>query len=332
MKLTDRRVLVTGATGFLGSYLVELLVRQGCRVRALGHYRSDQSAGGTGNLVLLPADVTDAVELVWGDVCDRYSVTAAMRGVEVVFHLAALIGIPYSYHAPSSYVQVNAAGTLNVLQAARQAGVGRFVHTSTSEVYGTAQYTPIDEKHPLVAQSPYAASKIAADKLAQSFACSFDLPVVTVRPFNVFGPRQTDRAVIPTIICQRLADIEPVVIGNAEATRDFTFAADTAGGFVQAAACDDALGQTINLGTGQGITVGQLAEVICALTGGGTYRSDSARLRPDKSEVQTLLCSADLAVRLLDWHATTTLKQGLLATIDFVRTHPDRYRPTQYGM
>ncbi|HUU84110.1 MAG TPA: GDP-mannose 4,6-dehydratase [Phycisphaerae bacterium] len=332
MKLANRQILVTGATGFLGSHLVEALVREGCQVRALAHYRSDQSPSGTGNIALLPAEVLDGVELVWGDVCDRDSVTAAMRGIEVVFHLAALIGIPYSYQAPSSYLQVNAGGTLNLLQAARDAGVGRFVHTSTSEVYGTAQYTPIDEKHPLVAQSPYAASKIAADKLAESFHRSFDLAVVTVRPFNAFGPRQTDRAVIPTIISQRLADIDPVVIGNAKSTRDFTFASDTARGFVRAAACDDAVGQTVNLGTGQGITIGELAEVICALTSGGSYRSDTARKRPDKSEVQELLCNADRAAELLDWRASTTLKDGLLATIDFIRTNPDRYRPTLYGV
>ena len=329
MRLADRQVLVTGATGFLGSYLVEALVHEGCRVRALAHYRSDQQPG---NLALLPADVMDAVEVVWGDICDRDSVTGATRGVEVVFHLAALIGIPYSYHAPSSYVEINAGGTLNVLQAARQAGVGRLVHTSTSEAYGTAQYTPIDEKHPLVAQSPYAASKIAADKLAESFWRSFDLPVVTVRPFNAFGPRQSDRAIIPTIVSQRLADVEPVVIGNAQATRDFSFAPDTIRGFLAAATCDDAVGQTINLGTGQGITVGKLAQVICALTGGGTYRSDPARMRPDSSEVQELLCNADRAAAVLNWRATTTLKEGLLATIDFIRTHPERYRPTQYGV
>ncbi|MHC4092370.1 MAG: GDP-mannose 4,6-dehydratase, partial [Planctomycetota bacterium] len=308
-------------------HLVEALVRQGCKVRALGHYRSDQQAG---NLALLASDVQDAVELVWGDVCDRDSLTGAMGGVEVVFHLAALIGIPYSYHAPASYVQVNVSGTLNVLQAARQAGVGRFVHTSTSEVYGTAQYTPMDEKHPLVGQSPYAASKIAADKLAESFHRSFDLPVVTLRPFNAFGPRQSGRAIVPTIIAQRLADIEPVVIGDATTLRDLTFAPDTARAFVQAACSDEAAGQTINVGTGKRITIGELAEVISALTGGGTYRSDPQRLRPPKSEVRELLCDPTRAAGLLDWRPTATLKAGLLATIDFIRTHPERYRPTDY--
>lgn len=327
MKLADRQVLVTGATGFLGSYLVELLVGEGCKVRALGHYHSDQQPG---NLAVLSSDVLDTVELVWGDVCDRDSVADAMRGVEVVFHLAALIGIPYSYHAPSSYVQVNALGTLNVLQAARQAGVGRFVHTSTSEVYGTAQYTPIDEKHPLVGQSPYSASKIAADKLAESFHLSFDLPLVTLRPFNAFGPRQSDRAIVPTIVAQRLADIDPVTIGDAGTIRDLTFAGDTVRAFVKAAACEDAVGQTINVGSGKKIAIGELAEVICALTGGGTYRSDPQRMRPPKSEVRELLCDPTRAVRLLDWRPTVTLKAGLLATIEFIRTHPQRYRPTQY--
>ncbi len=327
MNLKNRQVLVTGATGFLGSYLTEELVRQGCRVRAFGHYRSDQSAG---NLSLLPNGTLEQVERAWGDVCDRDTVDAAMKGVEVVFHLAALIGIPYSYHAPSSYVQTNAMGTLNLLQAARQAGVGRFVHTSTSEVYGSAQYTPIDEKHPLVGQSPYSASKIAADKLAESFYCSHELPVVTVRPFNAFGPRQSDRAIIPTIVAQRLADIDPVVIGNADTVRDLTYAADTARAFVLAAACDEAVGQTINAGSGQSITIGELAEVICALLGGGAYKSDPSRMRPEKSEVQKLISDSSRAADVLGWHPQVTLKDGLIHTIDFIRTHPDRYRPMRY--
>ncbi|MCP4250471.1 MAG: SDR family NAD(P)-dependent oxidoreductase [bacterium] len=327
MKLNDRRVLVTGATGFLGSYLVEALVREGCKVRALAHYRSDQRPG---NLTLLPDDVLDAVEVVWGDVRDRDCVVQAVADVEVIFHLAALIGIPYSYRAPGSYVAVNVEGTLNVLQAARQAGVGRLVHTSTSEVYGSAQYTPIDEKHPLVGQSPYSATKIAADKLAESFHLTFELPVVTVRPFNAFGPRQSGRAVIPTIIAQRLADIDPVVIGDAGTIRDLTYAADTARAFVAAAECDEAVGRTINVGAGQGITIGELAEVIFALTGGGTYRSDPSRMRPAGSEVRELICANDLANELLGWRPEMTLKEGLLATVDFIRTHPERYRPSHY--
>jgi len=327
VQLEKRQVLVTGATGFLGSYLVQELVQRGCRVRAFAHYRSDP---GTGNLASLPREVTSGVEMFWGDVCDRDCVNAAMKDVEVVFHLAALIGIPYSYHAPASYLAVNAGGTLNLLQAARQAGVARFVHTSTSEVYGSAQYTPIDEQHPLVGQSPYSASKIAADKLAESFRCSFDLPVVTVRPFNAFGPRQSERAIVPTIISQRLAGIDPVVIGNPDAIRDLTYAQDTARGFVLAAACDQAVGQTFNLGSGQSISIGQLAELICELTGGGSYHSEAQRLRPAQSEVRELHADASRAAAVLGWHTTRTLRQGLLATIEFLRAHPERCQPTRY--
>jgi dTDP-glucose 4,6-dehydratase len=274
--------------------------------------------------------VLDSVELVWGDVCDRDCVNAAMKGVEVAYHLAALIGIPYSYSAPSSYVNVNTLGTLNMLQAARSEGIGCFVHTSTSEVYGSAQYTPIDEKHPLVGQSPYAASKIAADKLAESFYCSFDLPVVTIRPFNAYGPRQSDRAIVPTIVSQRLADIDPVVIGNAKAIRDLTFAADTARAFLQAAKCEKAVGQTINVGNGKSISIGELAEVICALTGGSGYRTEKQRVRPGRSEVRELISDSSRAKDLLEWQPQVTLKDGLLATIDFIRTHPDRFRPAHY--
>jgi len=227
-------------------------------------------------------------------------------------------------------VTVNVAGTLNVLQAACRAGVTRFVHASSAEVYGSAQYSPIDEKHPQVAHSPFAASKIAADQLAESFRRTYELPVVTIRPFNTYGPRQGDRAVIPAIIAQRLADIDPVMIGQADAVRDLTYVTDTASAFVRAAAGDEAVGRTFNIGSGKGITIGELARVVFALTGGGSYRIDANRLRPAHSEVRELLCDATLAANVLGWRPTVTLKQGLLATIEYIRAHPEEYRPSQY--
>ncbi len=327
MELRGKRVLVTGGTGFVGSHLVELLLEEGCRVRVLGNYRSQPSIG---NLAHLDDEKRRHVEIVWGDVSDRDSVAHVMEGVEVVFHLAALIGIPYSYIAPASYVQTNITGTLNLLQIARKNGVERFVHTSTSEAYGSAQYTPIDECHPLVGQSPYSATKIAADKLAESFQRSFDLPVTTVRPFNVFGPRQSDRAIIPTIIAQRLAGDGTVRIGDDRPRRDFTFALDTARGFVAASRCDEAIGRTMNLGNGKSISMGELAAMICALTGGGEVVSESLRRRPEQSEVSELLCDSSLALEILKWKPTVGLRQGLERTIEFVRRHPECYTPEQY--
>ena len=329
MELQGRRVLVTGGTGFVGSHLVEQLVRAGCRVRVLANYSSQPSIG---NLVFLDQDVFDAVEVVWGDVRDRDSVLQVMDGVSVVFHLAALIGIPFSYIAPASYVQTNVVGMMNILQAARAHTLERVVATSTSETYGSAQYTPMDEKHPQVGQSPYAATKIGADKLAESFAHSFDLPVTTVRPFNVYGPRQSDRAIIPTIIAQRIAGKDPVRIGDPTPKRDFTFAADTAAGFIRAACCEEAVGETVNLGNGKSISMGDLATRICELTGGGTYISESIRTRPPKSEVNELLCDNTRAKQLLGWSPKVGLNEGLTRTIEFVRSHPDRYMPDRYSV
>ena len=327
MNLQGKTVLVTGGCGFIGSFLVEQLIEQGCHVRVLAHYRQDRNEG---NLALIDPAMRERLEVVWGDVGDRDSVQSCMAGTSVVFHLAALIGIPYSYIAPSSYVTTNTVGTLNVLQAARDFGVERVVHTSTSETYGSARYTPIDEKHPLTAQSPYAAGKIGADKLAESFYCSFDLPVVTVRPFNAFGPRQTDRAVIPTIISQRLAGKDRIAIGDATTVRDFTYVADTARAFVLAAECDDALGRTINVGTGTGWSIQQVAEIIFKLTGGGRLATEPRRVRPQKSEVRTLICDHSLARTLLDWQPQVDFETGLERTIDFIKAHPTAYTPNQY--
>ncbi len=327
MDLKGRRVLVTGGTGFVGSHLAERLVREDCRVRVLGNYKSQPSVG---NLAFVDPGLRDEMEIVWGDVCDRDSVVQVMDGCSVVFHLAALIGIPYSYVAPQSYVQTNVLGTLNILQAARACGVQRLIQTSTSEVYGSAQYTPIDEKHPLVGQSPYAATKIGADKLTESFGCSFDLPVVTVRPFNVFGPRQSERAVIPTVIAQCVAGFEKVRIGDPAPKRDFTFITDTVDGFVRAAACDEAVGRTINIGAGKSVAIGELAARICELTGGGQIVSDVERVRPNRSEVRELLCDNTLALQVLGWSPQINLQDGLRRTIDFVRSHPDHFTPQRY--
>lgn len=327
MNLNNKRVIVTGGAGFVGSHLVEQLVEAGCRVRVLANYKSHPDVG---NLAHVSKDIFNSVEIVWGDVTDRDSVTHACQGMQVVFHLAALIGIPYSYIAPHSYVQTNVIGTLNLLQAARSAGIERFVHTSTSETYGSARKVPMDENHPLTGQSPYSATKIGADKLVESFVCSFELPAVTVRPFNVFGPRQSDRAIIPTIIAQRVAGRDPVRIGDPAPKRDFTFVADTARGFMAAACCDAAIGRVINIGNGQSISIGKLTEKICELTGGARYESESQRVRPQGSEVSELLCDASLARELLGWRPKVMLDEGLRRTIDFVRKHPELYAPNQY--
>src|SRR5262245_32651514 len=253
MSLQQKRVLVTGAGGFIGSHLTEALVRSGAAVRAMVHYNG---RGDWGQIGLLPRDVQEKLEVVLGDVRDRTGVRKAVEGCEIVFHLAALIGIPYSYVAPQSYVETNIVGTLNVLEACRDCGVQRLLQTSTSEVYGTAQYTPIDERHPLHAQSPYAATKIGSDQLTYSYFAAFGMPIVVVRPFNTFGPRQSTRAVIPTIITQALASSE-IQLGSTTPVRDFLFVRDTAHGFMAAADAriEKVAGEVINLGTGRGVTI-----------------------------------------------------------------------------
>ena len=255
-----------------------------------------------------------------------------MNGSEIVFHLGALIAIPYSFEAPASYVQANVMGTLNVLQAARTLGVERIVHTSTSEVYGTAQYVPIDEKHPLQGQSPYSASKIGADKMAEAFRRSFDLPVVTLRPFNTFGPRQSPRAVIPTIISQCLAGAT-VHLGSLGPTRDFLFVTDSVEGYLRAAVADDVVGETINMGTGREISIGDLAQLIVRMTGGtATIETEERRTRPDESEVERLLADASLARSRLGWSPQVSLEDGLARTIEWIRQNPERFRPGTYSI
>jgi len=324
---TGKRVLVTGAGGFIGSHLAERLVEAGARVRALVHYNALGSWGWLDGSALKAE-----MEVVAGDVRDRDSVQDAAEGVEIVFHLAALIAIPYSYHAPSSYVETNVQGTLNLLQAARWAGVERLVHTSTSEVYGTAQYAPIDEKHPQVGQSPYSASKIGADKLAESFHLSFGLPVVILRPFNTFGPRQSARAVVPTIITQALGG-GPIKLGNLAPTRDLTFVRDTVEGFLAAAAAPGALGLTLNLGTGREISIGDLARLILDRCGAGAeIVTEEQRVRPDGSEVERLVADNSLARKVLGWEPRVSLEEGLASTIDWLSRNLEKYRPHVYAL
>jgi dTDP-glucose 4,6-dehydratase len=329
MTLHGTSVLITGAGGFIGSHVTEALVRSGAKTRALVHYNAREDWG---HLASLPADVLREIEVVSGDVRDRGVVRDAVRGRQVVFHLAALIGIPYSYQAAQSYVDTNVHGTLSVLEACRECGVERLVHTSTSEVYGTAQYTPIDECHPLHAQSPYAATKVAADQLAYSFFAAFGLPVVTVRPFNTYGPRQSTRAVIPTIITQALAG-GGIALGSRKPVRDFLFVADTAAGFLAAAEAPsrNVLGEVINLGTGKGVTVGEVVDLVGRLVHRRlSVRTDRARYRPDKSEVQRLICDAGKARRLIHWRPRTRLEAGLRCTLDWIEAHRDQYRSGTY--
>jgi UDP-glucose 4-epimerase len=329
MRLNDKTVLVTGAGGFIGSHLVEALVREGCRVRALLHY---DSRAHRSNLELVPANVLSEVEVHTGDVVDPHYVLTAVKGCDVVFHLAALIAIPHSYVAPASYVQTNVIGTLNVLEACRAHGVGRLVHTSTSECYGTARYTPIDEEHPLQGQSPYSASKIGADKLTESYYLSFGLPVATLRPFNTYGPRQSARAVIPSILTQLLSGRAELHLGDTEPMRDMNFVSDTVAGFLKIAGCDAAVGQVVNVGSGRGVRIGELARLAMRVVGREVpIVCDQDRVRPEKSEVRTLLCGADRARKLLGWRPQVSLEAGLEETARFVRDRLALYRPEEYA-
>lgn len=322
---TSRRVLVTGAAGFVGSHLVERLAAGGCRVRALVRYTS---SGTRGWLDELAPEL--AVECVAGDVRDHDSVTAAMRGCDVVFHLAALIGIPYSYVTPLAYVRTNVEGTLHVLEAARALGTARVVVTSTSEVYGTARTLPIDESHPPGARSPYAASKTGADELALSFHRAFGLPIALARPFNVYGPRQSDRALVPTIATQLLAG-GPVRLGNLAPTRDYTYVADTVRAFEAIAACDDLVGEVVHIGSGAEIGVGALAGRIARLAGRELrLESDPARARPASSEVDRLCCDSAKLRAATGWRPEVTLDEGLARTIAWLAPRLGRYRVGEY--
>lgn len=327
MKWQDKRVLVTGAGGFIGSHLVDELLQKGADVTAFVHYNARNDWGmleGRYN------EKTPNLTVIAGDVTDALFVKKAVAGKEYVFHLAALIGIPYSYVAPESYINTNIKGTLNVMQACLDHEVTRVVHTSTSEVYGTAQYTPIDEKHPLQGQSPYSASKIGADKIAESFFCSFGLPVTTIRPFNTFGPRQSTRAVIPTIITQALTG-NTVKLGSLTPIRDLTYVADTASGFIKLAESKKTVGATVNTGSGRGVTIGDLAEIIIQqVNPKARIVCEEKRVRPEKSEVMELLCDNRSARDLAGWKPHYTLEEGLARTIAWMKDHIASYKPGLY--
>jgi dTDP-glucose 4,6-dehydratase len=328
---SQTKVLVTGASGFIGSHLVELLVNQGYKVRALTRYTSDDHRG---NLNWLPTEVMANVELYRADLRDAEAISDAMRDIDTVFHLGAIISIPYSYQHPEETLGVNVNGTFNVLQAMRLHGTRRGVIVSTSEVYGSARYVPIDEAHPLQAQSPYSATKISAESLATSFHRSFNTPIMVVRPFNTYGPRQSARAIIPAIISQALA--KPVVtLGALHPTRDLTYAADTARGLMLAGcATDEALGSVVNLGTGSSISIGDLAKKIITLIGREieVQGNDDERMRPNASEVLRLESNNQLAAKLIGWRPEISLDDGLRRTIDWIAAHPEVFDPNRYAI
>lgn len=325
-----KKVLVTGADGFIGSHLTESLLEKGYDVKAFAYYNSFNNWGW---LDALPSDKLKEIEVFTGDIRDPNGVREAMKGVDEVFHLAALIAIPFSYHSPDSYVDTNIKGTLNVLQAARQLETQRILVTSTSEVYGTAQYVPIDEKHPYQGQSPYSATKIGADRLAESFYRSFEMPISIVRPFNTFGPRQSARAVIPTIISQLLAGKEEIKLGSLTPTRDFNYVKDTAAGFIAIAESDKTIGEEINIATQQEISIGDLArEIIAQINPDAKIVCDEERLRPEKSEVNRLLGSNEKIKALTDWKQQYTFEQGIAETIAWIRDNMDAYKPDIYNI
>ena len=330
MRLKNKKVLVTGSDGFIGSHLVEKLVDEGAVVRAFVCYNSFNSWGW---LEALPPERLDSIEVFAGDIRDQGRVHAALQGMDAVFHLAALIGIPYSYHSPESYVSTNVTGTLNVLLSARAHGLERVLVTSTSEVYGSARYVPIDEAHPLSPQSPYSATKIAADGLAESFHRSFGLPVVIARPFNAYGPRQSARAVIPTIISQ-LLNGAVVRLGSLHPRRDFNYVEDIARGMIALAECDKAVGMTVNIGSGREISMQELAEgLINIVRPGARIMTETGRERPAKSEVERLLCDNSLIKKLTGWSPSIELEEGLQKTIGWMRDEGSgRYKWNAYNV
>ena len=324
-----KKILVTGADGFIGSHLTEELVKKGYEVKAFVFYNSFNTWGW---LDTLPQEIMRHIEIFQGDVRDPNGVRDAMRGCDAVFHLAALIAIPFSYHSPDTYVDTNIKGTLNVLQAAREKGI-RVLVTSTSEVYGTAQYVPIDEKHPFQGQSPYSATKIGADRLAESFYRSFELPVTIVRPFNTYGPRQSARAVIPTIITQLLAGKTEIKLGSLTPTRDFNYVKDTANGFISIYESDRTVGEEINIATQKEISIGQLAdELIRHIHPAAQIVCEEQRLRPEKSEVNRLLGCNRKIMELTDWKPRYTFEQGLAETTAFLRENLGRYKTDIYNV
>lgn len=329
MKWNNKNVLVTGAGGFIGSHLVDEMVKKGTNVTAFLHYNARNNWGMLDDRY---NENDDRISVIMGDITDSFAVGHAVSDQDIVFHLAALIGIPYSYMAPESYINTNIRGTLNVLEACRRHDVEKIVHTSTSEVYGTAQYTPINEKHPLHGQSPYSASKIGADKIAESYYCSFGLPIATLRPFNTYGPRQSSRAIIPTIITQALTS-DRISLGSLTPVRDLTYVSDTVHAFLRMAECDSAIGRTINTGNGKGITIGELAaRIVSQIKPDAEIINNQERIRPEKSEVGVLICDNSVAKEVLGWKPSISLDEGLRKTIDWMRKHIASYKPGMYAV
>lgn len=325
-----KKVLVTGADGFIGSHMVEELVRKGYSVRAFSYYNSFNTWGW---LDTLAPEILSQIEVVCGDIRDPYGVKKAIEGVDMVFHLAALIAIPFSYHSPDAYVDTNIKGTLNVLQAAKELNVERVLITSTSEVYGTAKYVPIDENHPFQGQSPYSATKIGADRLAESFYRSFDLPISIVRPFNTFGPRQSARAVIPTIITQLLGGRQQIKLGLLSPTRDFNYVKDTVSAYIAIAESDRTIGQEINIATGKEISIGDMAKVIIAqLNPKAEIICEEERLRPENSEVNRLLGSNQKLKELTEWKQKYSFEDGIQETIKWFEQNLDKYKIDIYNI
>jgi NAD dependent epimerase/dehydratase len=330
MRLAGKRVLVTGADGFIGSHLVELLLNEGCKVRALALYNSFNNWGWLEDL-----NNVNEVEVITGDVRDPFFCRTITKDIDIVFHLAALIAIPYSYIAPGSYVETNITGTLNMLQAAKDNNVSRFIQTSTSEVYGTALYTPIDEKHPLQAQSPYSASKIAADSMAMSYFNSYNFPLIIARPFNTYGPRQSARAVIPNIIAQIGSGEKQIALGDLSPIRDFNFVKDTCVGFLKLIECDTLIGRTVNIGSGKDISIGDLTKLIKKLMNSSIeIKEDIERIRPAKSEVFRLLADISLISDTADYKPRFTLEEGLNLTIEWFlnKNNLTKYKPNIYNV
>lgn len=327
--LKKKSVLITGSGGFLGSHLTEFLVKEGVNVKAFVRYNSRNDWG---LLNLLDKEIIENIEIISGDLKDIDTINRISKNIDIIFHLGSIISIPYSYLNPREVIETNVIGTLNVLSAAKNNNVEKIVHTSTSEVYGTAQYVPIDENHPLVGQSPYSASKIAADKIAESFYLSYNLPITIVRPFNTYGPRQSARAVIPTIISQALTQ-KRILMGSLKTTRDYTFVEDTIRGFVMMAESDKSVGEVVNIGSNFEIPIGELAKKIISLINGDNYiKIDPTRIRPEKSEVKRLRCNNEKAKKILQWEPIISLEEGLKETIDYISSHIELYNPKRYSI
>ncbi len=330
LNLKKSRVVVTGAGGFIGSHLTERLIAEAAHVRALVHYNSRNSWG---HLESLSPKKKKNVEVLLGDITDSGFMESCASGADVVFHLAALIGIPFSYHAPELYIKTNIVGTHNVLKASLKGGVSKVVHTSTSEVYGTAKYVPIDEQHPLQGQSPYSATKIGADKIAESYFLAFELPVAILRPFNTYGPRQSARAIIPTIISQVLNG-RTVRLGSLKPIRDLTYVGDTVDAFIAIARTKASVGEVVNTGYGKGITIGELAVRIAGVVGrkGMKIVTESQRIRPKASEVYRLICDNRKAKNLIDWQPRTSIEKGLRQAVEYIKKNKNLYKPVDYNI